>query len=211
MGALCKQKNILLCVDAIQSLGIIPMDVKKYHIDFLSADAHKWLLGPEGIGIFYCRSEHIEKMRPPLVGWKCVQNELDFDHPHFLFKTNALKFEEGSMNLIGIIGLGAALDLLFEIGIENIEERVLDLGDLIVQEAKKRDYVVVTPNSRKERGGSITFTGQFHLLQIWEGLRNRKAMINVRGGGLRISPHFYNTEREIMAVFNLIDQVIISD
>jgi selenocysteine lyase/cysteine desulfurase len=77
VGELCEQKSVLLCVDAIQSLGVIPMDVEAFHIDFLSADAHKWLLGPEGIGIFYCRRGLAERLSPPLIGWRCVQNELD--------------------------------------------------------------------------------------------------------------------------------------
>ena len=123
VGKLCKQKNVLLCVDAIQSLGVIPMDVKEYKIDFLSADAHKWLLGPEGIGIFYCRRELAERLTPPLVGWRSVQNEFDFDHPDFRLKTDALRFEEGSMNVMGILGLGAAIELLLEVGVKNITER----------------------------------------------------------------------------------------
>src|ERR1700690_1043643 len=91
VGALCREKQVLFCVDGIQSLGIIPMDVKDCSIDFLSADAHKWLLGPEGIGIFYCRKELAEQLSPPLVGWKSVQNEFEFDRPDLLLKTNALR------------------------------------------------------------------------------------------------------------------------
>ncbi len=103
VGSLCRDKQVLLCVDAIQSLGMVPMDVKAFHIDFLSADAHKWLLGPEGIGIFYCSNGLAERLSPPLIGWKSVQNEFAFDRPDFLLKTNCLRFEEGSMNLLGII------------------------------------------------------------------------------------------------------------
>ena len=94
-------------------------------IDFLSADADKWLLGPEGIGLFYCRKGLSERLSPPLVGWKSVQNEFAFEQPDFRLKTSALRFEEGSMNLLGIFGLGAAIDLLLEIGIADIEKRVL--------------------------------------------------------------------------------------
>jgi selenocysteine lyase/cysteine desulfurase len=123
-GELCRRKGIFFCVDAIQSLGVIPLDVEKFHVDYLSADGHKWLLGPEGVGMFYCRRGLAERLAPPLIGWKCVQNEFDFDRADFCLKTDALRFEEGSMNLMGIFGLGAAIDLLFEIGIENIQDRV---------------------------------------------------------------------------------------
>lgn len=202
VGALCRENDVLLCVDAIQSLGIIPMDVKEYHIDFLSADAHKWLLGPEGIGVFYCRRELVERLSPPLIGWKCVRNEFDFDHPDFCLKTDALRFEEGSMNLLGIFGLGAAVGLLLEIGIKNIEERVLGLGEVIIREAEQREYRVRTPKARNERGGNVTFSGNFDPAAAKDRLQEKRILVNTRGGGLRVSPHFYNTKEEILAFFH---------
>jgi selenocysteine lyase/cysteine desulfurase len=202
VGELCEQKNVLLCVDAIQSLGVIPMDVKAFHIDFLSADAHKWLLGPEGIGIFYCRRGLAERLVPPLIGWKCVQNELDFDHPDFCLKMDALRFEEGSMNLLGIFGLGAAIDLLLEVGIKDIETRVLGLGEVIFHEAEQRGLAVLTPREARERGGNVTVAGHFDPVKVNERLRKNGIMVNSRGGGLRVSPHFYNTEEEILAFFH---------
>jgi len=207
VGALCRENLVFFCVDAIQSLGIIPMDVRDCHIDFLSADAHKWLLGPEGIGIFYCRKELSPRLSPPLVGWKSVRNELAFDSPELVLKTDALRFEEGSMNLLGIVGLGAALDLLFEVGIEHIEQRVLDLGDLIMQEAMKRGYRVLTPGARHERGGNITFSGDFDPATMRDALREKRIMVNSRGGGIRVSPHFYNTEEELTRVFTTLDRL----
>ena len=207
VGSLCRAKQVLLCVDAIQSLGMVPMDVKAFHIDFLSADAHKWLLGPEGIGIFYCSNGLAEQLSPPLIGWKSVRNELAFDRPDFLLKTNALRFEEGSMNLLGIFGLGAALDLLFEVGIEQIEQRVLDLGDLILQEAEKRSCRVLTPSERHARGGNITVSGNFDPATMRDALREKRIMVNARGGGIRVSPHFYNTEEEIITFFKMLDRL----
>jgi selenocysteine lyase/cysteine desulfurase len=205
VGALCREKKVLFCVDAIQSLGIIPMDVRDCYIDFLSADAHKWLLGPEGIGIFYCRKELAERLSPPLIGWKSIQNDFEFERPEFLLKTDALRFEEGSMNLMGIFGLGAALDLLFEVGIEHVEQRVLDLGDLIIQEAVKRGCHILTPGARHERGGNVTFSGDFDPGAMRDALREKRIMVNARGGGIRVSPHFYNTGEEIVGVFNAMD------
>jgi cysteine desulfurase/selenocysteine lyase len=202
VGTLCRKNNVLLCVDAIQSLGVIPMDVKEDNIDFLSADAHKWLLGPEGIGIFYCKHGLAERLAPPLIGWKCVQNELDFDHPDFCLKTDALRFEEGSMNLLGILGLGAAVDLLMEIGIKNIETRVFGLGEVIIREAEQRGFLVRTPKARSERGGNVTFSGNFDPAATRDRLRENRILVNTRGGGLRVSPHFYNTEEEVLAFFH---------
>lgn len=207
LGELCRRKGALLCVDAIQSLGLIPMDVREFNIDFLAADAHKWLLGPEGIGIFYCRKELAQKLRPPLVGWKSVQNEFDFDHPVLRLKNDAQRFEEGSQNLMGIFGLGAAIELLLEVGIADIEERVLDHGDQIIRETGKRGFTVLSPKEREERGGNITIAGSFDPAEARDALRERGIMVNVRGGGLRLSPHFYNTTEEINAVFQNIDRL----
>jgi selenocysteine lyase/cysteine desulfurase len=208
VGELCRRKGVLFCVDAIQSLGVLPMDVKKYHADFLAADAHKWLLGPEGIGMFYCRRELVERLTPPLIGWKCVQNEFEFDHPDFCLKTDAMRFEEGSMNLMGIIGLGAAIDLLFEVGIENIRDRVLGLGDVLIRESERRGYAVLTPKAPSERGGNITIAGDFDPAGMRDALRGRGIMVNSRGGGLRISPHFYNTKTELMTFFEHVGRLI---
>ncbi len=200
-GELCRQNNAFLCVDAIQSLGLLPMDVKAFGIDFLSADAHKWLLGPEGIGIFYCRRGLAERLAPALVGWKSVRSELDFEHVDFRLKTDALRFEEGSLNLLGIFGLGAAVDLLSEVGIGNIEERVLNRGDMIIREAEQRGFSVLTPRERRARGGNVTFTGNFDAAAVRDALRERGILVNARGGGLRVSPHFYNTDEELARLF----------
>ncbi len=202
VGDLCHKKNVLFCVDAIQSLGVIPMDGKECSIDFLSADGHKWLLGPEGIGIFYCRKELVERIDPPLLGWRSVQNEFDFAHPDFALKTDAQRFEEGSMNLLGIFGLGAAIALLSGVGIDAIEERVLGLGDVIIREAERKGYSLLTPKARKERGGNVTIAGAFDPAATRDDLRGKGIMVNARGNGLRVSPHFYNTEEEIVALFH---------
>jgi len=111
------------------------------------------------------------------------------------------------MNLLGIFGLGAALALLFEVGIDKIEQRVLDLGDLILREAEKRGCRVLTPRERHERGGNITFSGNFDPVKMRDALREKRIMVNARGGGIRVSPHFYNTEEEILKFFTMLDRL----
>jgi len=208
VGRLCKGKGILFFVDAIQSLGVIPMDVNEFKIDFLAADGHKWLLSPEGTGIFYCRKELAPRINPPLIGWKSIINESDYDHVDFRLKTNALRFEEGSLNVMGIYALGAAIDLLVEVGIDRIQARVIELGDLIIREAEKRDFQVRTPKSKEERGGIISIIGNFDPIKVKDKLKEEGILVNVRGGAIRISPHFYNTEYEVLRLFNAIDEVI---
>ncbi|MBN2468676.1 MAG: aminotransferase class V-fold PLP-dependent enzyme, partial [Deltaproteobacteria bacterium] len=204
VGDLCASKGVFLCIDAIQSLGVIPMDVKKHHIDFLSADGHKWLLAPEGTGIFYCNRDLVDRIYPPLLGWKSVEQEFDFDQIDLRLKTSALRFEEGSLNTMGIVALGAALDLLFEVGIETIEEAVLGLGDLIISLAKKRGFILRSPKDHASRGGIVSFRGDFDPRAVCTRLRSQGVMVNVRDNALRISPHFYNREDEVVRLFDLL-------
>ena len=168
LGKLCTDKGVLLFVDAIQSLGAVPMDVKKYGIDFLAADGHKWMLAPEGTGIFYCREGLAEKLNPNLIGWKSVSHEHAFEKISLDLKKNAGRFEEGSLNTIGIYALGASLSLLEEAGIQNIHARVLDLGDIIIRQARERSLCIETPEEREERGGIISFSGDFDEKKLLE-------------------------------------------
>ncbi len=112
------------------------------------------------------------------------------------------------MNLMGIVGLGAAIDLLFEVGIEKIADRVRGLGDRIIKEAESRKFSVLTPRERDRRGGNITFSGKFDPGSARDRLRDEGIMVNVRAGGLRVSPHFYNTVGELDRFFTLLDRVI---
>jgi selenocysteine lyase/cysteine desulfurase len=123
-------------------------------------------------------------------------------------KANTLKFEEGSLNVMGIVALGAAVDLLLEVGIDWIESRVLELGDLIMEEAEKRDFEIKTPKNREERAGIVSIVGDFDLVNLKDKLKSLGVIVNVRGGALRISPHFYNTEDEILRLFETTDRVL---
>ncbi len=209
LGALCRRKGVLFFVDAIQSLGVVPMDVREFGVDFLAADGHKWLLAPEGTGIFYCRMGRVSELRPNLIGWKSVKNDYDFENIDFTLKENALRFEEGSFNVMGVWALGAALDLLFEIGIENVGARIHALGDLIMDEAGKRGFRLRTIRDRSERGGIVSFSGGFDPVVLKKRLRESNIVVNNRGGALRMAPHFYNTEEEIIKVFEEIDRLTI--
>jgi len=208
IGKICKENDILFCVDAIQSLGIVSIDVNELNIDFLAADGHKWLLSPEGTGILYCSSKVVKEVSPVLLGWKSIINEGDYEKINLDLKPNALKFEEGSLNVLGIFALGAGLDLLLEIGIEKVCNRIQYLGDLIIDEAKKRNFLLKTPVSKNERAGIISFYGSFDSSLLKDSLYSKNVIINVRDGALRIAPHFYNTEDDIGALFKNIDEIL---
>ena len=195
-------------MDAIQSLGIVPTDVEELGIDFLAADGHKWLLSPEGTGVLYCSSRIVHYVHPVLLGWKSIVNDGEYESIDFSLKPNAIKFEEASFNVLGIFALGASIDLLLELGIENVCERIQYLGDIIIDEASKRGFKVNTPVSKKERAGIISFCGNFEPKVLKDSLLAENVIVNVRGGGIRVAPHFYNTEDDIRALFKNIDEIL---
>ena len=193
LGALCRERGVLFCVDAIQSLGCLPLDVQACGIDFLAADGHKWLLSVEGCGIFYCAARVRDQLTPRVVGWRSVENNLDFDRYHFDLQGSAGRFEEGTPNTCGIFALGAAIDLLLEIGIDAIGRRVLELTDLLIDGLRERGARVLSPRGEGLSSGIVSFlAGDEPPAETVSRLRLAGVFTAARGGGVRASPHFYN-------------------
>ncbi len=206
IGAYCKEKGILFCVDAIQSLGALPMDVKKDRIDFLAADGHKWMLSAEGLGGFYISSEALEKIHPAVVGWDSVINAADYMNYDFTLRPGAKRFEEGSFNVMSIHAFGAALSLFHEFGMENIQERILKLGDCILGHLKRRKIQPHSSTLPEERSGIVAFAVNGDLEKMKSYFTERRVAVTLRDGLLRLSPHFYNTEKEIDRLFTHLDE-----
>jgi selenocysteine lyase/cysteine desulfurase len=197
LGRLCNDRGVLFCVDAIQSLGCLPLDVERCRIDFLAADGHKWLLSVEGCGVFYCARRALELVRPRVVGWRSVVDNTDFDTYHTELQPGAGRFEEGTPNTAGIFALGAAIDLLLEIGIEAIGRRVLELTDRLVAGLAERGAECLSPRGA-EASGIVSFRLRDEPIERTVArLRARRVFVVGRRGGVRASPHFYNDEDEI--------------
>jgi len=208
IGTFCKEKGILFCVDAIQSLGILPMDVKRDYIDFLSADGHKWMLSVEGLGGFYISRDVLEEIYPITVGWGNMVNAAEFMNYEFAFRPNAQRFEEGSLNTMSIHAFGAALGLLLETGIENIENRVMMLGDKILKQLNQRGIKIYSSTLSGERSGNISFVMSEDISELYGWMLKKKVKLTVRDGLVRLSPHFYNSEDEVDYFFCLLDEYV---
>jgi selenocysteine lyase/cysteine desulfurase len=206
LGEFCQAKGVLLCVDAIQSLGAFPIDVKRMNVDFLAADGHKWLCGPEGLGVFYVRKEVQGYLQPTCVGWLCMKNPLEFDNVRFEFQDSAKRYDSGAYNLLGIHALGGALDLWTQLGIEAISARLLHLTDMLVDGVKSKGYHVFSSRARGEASGIVAFASDIHDHEkIQRHLQaEHRVVIAVRARRLRASPHVYNTEREIRQLIDLL-------
>jgi len=201
LGRLCRQRGALFCVDAIQALGGMAIHVERCAIDFLSADGHKWLLGPEGFGIFYCRRSRIEALSNCVLGWVGVEHPSDYDHTDQPWVSTARRFEEGSHNLIGAVGLAASVELLQEVGIEEIEKRILALTRHLIAGLDERGCELFTPREDQRRLGIVSFRDPNEpSAQLFSRLLERKIIAAHRRGWVRISPHFYNTEEQMDAV-----------
>jgi len=199
LGEYCQSKGVLLCVDAIQSLGAFPIDVSAMNIDFLAADGHKWLCAPEGIGIFFVRKELQGHLRPTSIGWMSMKEPFNFNRYQFEFADSARRYDCGSYNLAGIHALGGAIELLQEIGVEAVSRRLLELTDRLVEGLRAKGYRVLSSRQPGEGSGIVSFFSDVHAPEpIQSHLQaEHRIVIAVRAGRLRASPHVYNTEREI--------------
>ena len=162
LGELCQARGVLFLVDAIQALGIHPIDVRSMKIDFLAADGHKWLCGPEGAGIFYCRNELIGHIKPSVPGYMCMKQPYDTPTGEMDFRDDARRFDSGVYNLAGICGLGASIDLFLEIGIENIQVRIKELTDRLAAGVEAKGWTVHSPRTASEWSGIVAFSSDEH-------------------------------------------------
>jgi cysteine desulfurase/selenocysteine lyase len=198
VGALCRERGVLFFVDAIQGLGVLPLDVQQTPIDFLAADGHKWLLGPEGAGIFYIRRDMVERLRPVGIGWNSVIHARDFSRIDFRLKPHAGRWESGSLNVAGIVALGGSLELLLEIGIPAIRDRVFELTDHLSERAAHAGLTVFSSRTAADKSAIVSFVPSGDDVRIVvRRCRERNIVINQRAGRIRISPHFYNSIDEL--------------
>lgn len=203
IGDFLEERGIHLSVDAIQGLGVIPLDLSSVSIDFLSSGGTKWLMGPMGTGIFYVREKVLDLLKVPLLGWRSVRDFMDFSHYTTELREDARRFESDTYNLCGLIGLGASLKLILEMGVEDIKERVLSLTEMLLREIESLERVeILTPRSRSsERSGIVSFKVRgVPSEELKNHLQAKGITVSEREGWIRVSPHFYNEEEEIEAL-----------
>lgn len=199
IGKFCRERGILFCVDAIQSLGALPVDVEAMSIDYLAAGGQKWMLSPEGSAFFYCRKELIAKTPPLVVGAINVINNLAYGDYDYTLQPTAGRFESGTYAIGSLFGFWAATNLLNSIGPAAISTRIQHLTDHLIAGLRTKGYQIVCPRTDDAWSGIVSFTSAAHdHTAIAKMLKkNHRTEIAVREGRLRVSPHFYNTEEQI--------------
>jgi len=209
IGKFLRERGILFCLDAIQTLGALPTTVE--HVDFLAADAHKWLLGPCGAGLLYVKKDLQEKLNPPVYGWHNVRNPDFVAQETIEFRQGAAKFEAGTHNLVGLVGLLAAMELALEIGVDNIAAELLRKRAWLVPALQAKGCTVLNAKPKPENASGITsfFVPGKNLAELNQKLAAAGVVASLRTDRqgqnyLRLSPHFYNTDAELRRVVELL-------
>jgi selenocysteine lyase/cysteine desulfurase len=198
LGELCRKRGVFFFVDAIQSLGVFPLDLQQTPIDGLAADGHKWLLGPEGAGIAFVRREWVDRLHATGVGWNSVVNPHDFSAIDFRMKPHAGRWEGGTVNSGAIAGMGESLQLLLEAGTANVRDRVLQLTGYLCDRVRSAGCEVFSSRTPGEESGIVSLlTPNREPKTLLKKCKAAGIIVNVRGGRLRVSPHAYNTIEEI--------------
>jgi selenocysteine lyase/cysteine desulfurase len=209
IGKFLRERGILFCLDAIQTLGALPTTVE--HVDFLAADAHKWLLGPCGAGLLYVKKDLQEKLNPPVYGWHNVHNPDFVAQEKIEFRSGAKKFEAGTHNLVGLVGLLAAMELLLEVGIKNIATELIRKRAWLVPALQAKGYTVLNADPKPENAGGITsFSAPGKdMSALNQKLADNGVVASLRTDRkgqkyVRLSPHFYNTDAELQRAVELV-------
>jgi selenocysteine lyase/cysteine desulfurase len=200
IGAFCRRHGILFCIDAIQSLGMLEFGLEKVQADFVAADGHKWMMGPEGVALFYVRPELRDRLILRQYGWHMVEQAGEYERRDWSVARSARRFECGSPNLLGIHGLQASLSLLLEAGMDVVSSMALDnsayLIDLIDDNPRRLE--LLSERAPERRSAIVTFRHrQVDSHRLYQHMRDHRISCALRGGGIRLSPHFY-TRREAL-------------
>ncbi|MDD4914124.1 MAG: aminotransferase class V-fold PLP-dependent enzyme [Methylococcales bacterium] len=206
VGAFCKQRGILFCIDAIQSLGAVQFDVQRYQADFVMADGHKWMLGPEGLGVFYSNPEARERLKLTQYGWHMIKDSHNYENLPWEVHPTARRFECGSPNMLGIHAWSASLSLLLETGMAEIETGVTANAFHLQQAIAASEHLQLLSDSQRPLQSGIVVFRHRSLSndRVYRHLQNHGVVCALRGGGIRFSPHFYNRFAELDAALELL-------
>ncbi|MBU2713231.1 aminotransferase class V-fold PLP-dependent enzyme [Zooshikella harenae] len=196
LGEFCQQQDILFCVDAIQSLGALEFDVQEIQADYVMADGHKWLLGPEGLAVFYSSPKGRDQLKVLQYGWHMVEHMGDYTRDDWSIAKGARRFECGSPNMLGTHALVASVELLLEVEMHRVEAQLLHNVDYLQRALSALPGVKLISETREERhGGIVTFDVPGKDTEAMYAKLNEQGVICAhRGGGIRLSPHFYTPQ-----------------
>ncbi len=208
IGKVCRDKDIVFCVDAIQGLGAVRLDVVKDSIDFIAAGSQKWLLGLQGLSFIYVSEKLQEKIEPAYAGWLSVEDAWNFLDYNLKLKNTADRFQGGTLNSVGIYALNASLKFFKQFGFDETENSIIENSTFLIRKLEDIGInLVLSGCDKKNIAGIVSFQHK-NSQKIFEALSQKKIQCAVRSGYVRLSPHFYNTKDETDIVINELKQLI---
>jgi len=196
LGRICRKKNITFVVNATQGAGILPIDVKKARIDYLTFSGYKWTLSGHGIGVIYINPEKLKTIRFPNAGWNSVDNPYSWNNKNTKMRHETSIVELGNYHFPNILALGSAVRFIQSIGIDVIQKRIYDLSAHLMKHLQDLQLEIISPIKQEYRSG-ITIVKINKPKKVVENLRKKKIIISARGEGIRICVHIYNNEKDI--------------
>jgi cysteine desulfurase / selenocysteine lyase len=198
LAELCHKRGVALFVDAIQGLGPLTIDVQKTPVDFMAADGHKWLLGPEGAGLLFVRRQWIDRLRPIGVGWHSVVGSYNSPRNDFRLKESAQRWEGGSFNMAGLLCFGASVGLFLELGPEAVSRRIFECAEAIRTLAPQAGWTVFGSTREADRSAIVVLERPgVDPEKAARALRGQGIVVCSRRGRLRVSPHLYNNHEDL--------------
>lgn len=203
IGDICRRHGVFFFVDAIQGLGVFPLDVKDCGIHALAADGHKWLLGPEGWGVLYIDQTVQDQIFPVEFGWTNVKNWADYSSRDMTLRPDAGRYEPGTLNVAGSFGLRASMKLLNDHGLPRVAEKVLSLTAHLAEGLLSQGAELLRPHNSETGSGilSFRFPGK-DSNRLQAELKSRHILAAPRQGYVRFSPHFYLEMKDMDAVLD---------
>jgi selenocysteine lyase/cysteine desulfurase len=208
IGEICERHSTLFFVDAIQGMGAFPLDVKAARIHALAADGHKWMLGPEGCGILYVRQDFQEQVEPKEFGWTNTAQYFDYASRDMTLRPDAGQYECGTLNTVGCFGLAASLELLLEVGIENIAPAVQARADQVYEGVRRLGFETLAERTAATGAGIVSFRkpGMDSML-IVRKLKDANISVASRQGWVRAAPHFYISPADVEQVLDVLQTI----
>ncbi|MEI7812232.1 MAG: aminotransferase class V-fold PLP-dependent enzyme [Ignavibacteria bacterium] len=208
IGELCRSKGIIFCVDSIQALGAMREDVERMKIDFLASGTQKWLMSMQGLAFIFVAKELQEKLNPKFVGWTSVEDAWNLLDYKLALREDATRFQNGTVNAIGIAALNVTLGFMESMGHDNIEKTILDNSEYFINKLSESGITPILKGGEREILSGIVSFHSDKAEEIYEKLKQRNIIGAVRGDVVRFSPHFYNTKEEIDSVVSALKEIL---
>lgn len=197
LSKIAHENNAYIVTDAVQAVGQMPVDVRRLGVDFLATSGYKWLLSPISTGFLYVRRDLFEELWPTIVGYRSDEEPMEFGFREFRPAGTARRYEDGQLNFPGFAGMNEAIDLLQSVGLDNVWHRILSLVDRLAEGLKRNTSVQLRSSLNQASRSGIVNLACLDPDSVARRLLERGVVLSVRAAGLRVSPHFYNTDNEI--------------